>query len=407
MRVVVTHTEFRLYWLARLRDLERFLQERGAELIVVEVAGRGSPHEFAGPSSAGGTSNWVCLFQDVRTEELSAANMSMALWKTLERLEPDVVLATGLAFPPGATGVRWCRERRRPIVIMDNARMEDVPRSPIVNYVKAQLYRNVDAVLLPAASHVASFSGWGIDRKKMFFGLNVLDNEWFASQAQSACGRADALRQQYNLPERFFLGIGRQIAKKNWTTLIDAYGRYRHECHGRPWHLVLVGQGPERPALAASAEKNGVADIRFVPFVEPQELCVYYSLAGALVLPSFHGETWGLVVNEAMACGLPVIVSDQCGCCETLVCEGENGWPFGPTDTAQLANIMTKLACQSETQLQAMGDRSRDIIADWPLGRFAEGVWQAIEFCRGTSRGYDSLLSRALLSFWKGRYQPN
>src|SRR5690606_18401005 len=98
-----------------------------------------------------------------------------------------------------------------------------------------------------------------------------------------------------------------------------------------------------------------------------------YADAGAFVHASTT-EQWGLVVNEAMACGLPVLVSNRCGCAPDLVKEGVNGWTFDPTDPATLAELMTTLASLPETERDALGAAGKRIIANWGPERFATGL---------------------------------
>jgi glycosyltransferase involved in cell wall biosynthesis len=306
MRVVLTHTDLRLYWEARILRLNARLREREDELHVLELGDRGSPYDAIGDCRpVGGSLAWNRLLRgDLRL--LSPAVMSKALQKALDRLDPDVVISGPIAFPSGAAAVRWCRDHRRPVIVMDDARLADVRRSSITNYVKRRIYRNVDAVLIAAPSHASSYRSWGMPADRICFGVDVIDNDWFfkRAEAERACA---AGKSRLGLPGRFFLGVGRQIAQKNWATLLLAYQRYKALVSGEPWSLVLVGEGPERPAMERLVREQRIAGVRFLPFLNHEELCVCYAHAGAFVLPS-HGETWGLVVNEAMACGLPVLV---------------------------------------------------------------------------------------------------
>ena len=402
MRIVWLHTDLRLYWPARLAGLNAALRARGDELHVIEVATAGSPYDFEGHQSR---PDWSVLFQGRDIHTLAPRQVTGAVMLRLNEVKPDIVAAGGIAFSSGAAAVRWCRDNHRGVVIFDDARIQDVPRSSIVNMIKRRIYMNVDAMFVPAMSHLETCATWGFDRERVFFGVDVVDNAWFAAHVKDARANCDGLRASMKLPARFFLGVGRLIAKKNWSALIAAYARYLTLTKGDALGLVFVGDGPERERLESYAVSLGLSDVRFAGTVVGAALCDYYGLAECFVLPSY-GETWGLVVNEAMACGLPVLVSDRCGCAKTLVEEGVNGWTFSPADSDGLARLMLRVASQSQNELMAMGRESERIISDWSLDRFVSGAVAAIDACRDVRRGYRSLLDRAIINLWNGRYRP-
>jgi len=388
VKVVFVHTDFRLYWPGRLSALRRYLDERGMELQVVEIAGQGSPYAFAGRAAGGEW--WRCLFPDEKMENIEPGRARGAVCAALDQLNPEVVFAGAIAFPSGASALHWARRRNRRAVIFDDARLEDVPRSGLVNAVKRRLCGQADALLLPAESHAAGYESWSVPRERMFFGVDVVDNAFFAERADAARREAARWRRELDLPERFVLGVGRQVEKKNWLRLIEA---------SAGTELVLVGNGAERGRLEARASRN----VRFRDFVSPERLAVYYGLASALVLPSVYGESWGLVVNEAMASGLPVLVSRQCGCAATLVEPGGNGWIFDAGQTEEIAMALRQVA---GADLKRMGERSRQIIAGWGLARFCTGVWEAAQCVSACAPKRASFGDRLLLKAWKGRYRP-
>lgn len=405
MKLAAVHTDFRLYWVPRLECLRRELLRSGDDFIVVEIAGRGSPYSFAGQSNCA-SSWWKCLFPTQAMENIRIPAATRQLWHTLEAEQPDVILAGAIAFPSGATAVRWACARKKRVVIMDNARGRDVPRGALVNCVKRRIYSNVDAMLLPAPSHMPDYRFWGIPDEKMFFGLNVVDNAFCQTTAELVHADAAQWRTKLQVPLRFILGIGRQVAKKNWSTLLKAWRVFKNQRPGSSLELVLVGNGPEHQLLKKLSESLRLNDVTFFDFVQPQDVMPFYSLASALVLPSLHGETWGLVVNEAMACGLPVLVSRQCGCSETLVDPGRNGWVFDGENISELASVLATLDGHSKSGLAEMGNRSRETIAGWGLGRFCSGVLSAAEYALAHPPHRPGMIDRLMLSAWKGRYRP-
>ena len=187
---------------------------------------------------------------------------------------------------------------------------------------------------------------------------------------------AATLRPSLGLPARYFLCTCRFIAEKNLHRLLVAYAAYRAIAWQDPWHLVLVGDGPLQSDLARWRRALGLSDtVHVVGFQQYERLPAYYGLAEALVLPSVS-ETWGLVVNEAMAAGLPVLVSHRCGCARDLVWEGRNGFCFDPYDTGEIRDALLRLCCGTWDR-QAMGQYSRDLIGRWSVQSFADGLWSA------------------------------
>lgn len=155
---------------------------------------------------------------------------------------------------------------------------------------------------------------------------------------------------------------------------------------------------PPTPDLRPSASdlRPPVSGTVYFPgFRQIDELPRFYAHAGAFVHASTT-EQWGLVVNEAMACGLPVIVSNRVGCAQDLVQEGVNGFTFDPYDVEQLAGLMQKVS-SSDFPLSAFGDASRTIIADWGPERFAAGLKQAVECALQVGPKRASLLQRLIL----------
>jgi glycosyltransferase involved in cell wall biosynthesis len=151
-----------------------------------------------------------------------------------------------------------------------------------------------------------------------------------------------------------------------------------------------------RSELEKLRSELGLEDCVQMPgFKQYEELPSYYAHAGAFIHASTT-EQWGLVVNEAMASGLPVLVSNRCGCARDLVRDGENGWTFDPTNEEQLADLMLRISSDEERRKE-MGHKSREIIAEWGPDRFASGVKAAVEAALAAPRKTAGLLDRFIL----------
>ena len=178
--------------------------------------------------------------------------------------------------------------------------------------------------------------------------------------------------------------------------MIEAYAAYRSAAGASAWKLVLIGDGPLKPQVLELQRRFNLGDDLLLPgWKQYPDLPIYYGLAGAFVLASTI-EPWGLVVNEAMASGLPVLVSDRCGCAVDLVANGRNGFTFDPYDVPQLTRLMTHLA-EANTNRRDMGAASREIIVQWSPEVWAENLQLASETALALPRPQASAADQLLL----------
>jgi glycosyltransferase involved in cell wall biosynthesis len=206
-------------------------------------------------------------------------------------------------------------------------------------------------------------------------GYDVVDNEYFREHAAQARSQDRVQRQRLALPERYLLASSRFVPKKNVRNLLRGFAQYASESGADAWHLVLLGDGELRGAIERHAAELGVSRLLHLPgFIQYDELPIYYGLAEAFVHAAIV-EPWGLVVNEAMASGLPVLISRQCGCAEDLVSEGRNGFLFDAERPGELAAVLRSLSVKEQV-LKEMGKASGEIIQSWDLGRFADALWE-------------------------------
>jgi 1,2-diacylglycerol 3-alpha-glucosyltransferase len=194
------------------------------------------------------------------------------------------------------------------------------------------------------------------------------------------------------------------VAKKNLPGLLKAYSAYRNAATDTYWKLVLLGDGPLRNEIMNLRNDFAIShDVLLPGFIQYPELPSYYGLASAFVHAS-TSEPWGLVVNEAMASGLPVIVSNRCGCAVDLVLENRNGFTFDPAPLDDLMKLMQEISRLSPDRLREMGEASRGIIAGFTPKHFAEGAAEAMDAAlraqKARASRLDLLLLNALIYRW-------
>ena len=223
-------------------------------------------------------------------------------------------------------------------------------------------------------AHVAYLHQLGFPQDRIVNFYDVVDNALFRDGTASLrAGDEAETRAAHGLPaSRYFLYVGRLAEEKNVATLLDSWIAYRN--NGGNWPLVLVGGGPEAAALRAAAEASPfAADVYFPGLKSSRELLPFYAFAGCFVLPSTR-EPWGLVVNEAMASALPVLVSSRCGCAPDVVTPGVNGFVFEPLDKPVLTGLLHQMEGMSDEQHAAMGAASAEIIRGFSPEKFGSSV---------------------------------
>lgn len=337
------------------------------------------------------------LVHDGAMEDKPAAEMVAATRAALDATDPDVLCIPGWSHSEALTMLIWARERHRPVIVMSKSTAHDAARSPLREAIKRHVIGLCDAALVGGKAQSAYIRELGMPADRVFIGYDAVDNDFFARGAAAARADPAAARARLDLPERYFLASCRFIAKKNLGRLVEAFAAYRHEAGHDAWDLVLVGDGELRGDLENRVAELGVeASVHFMGFRQYDDLPAFYGLAGGFVHVSTV-EQWGLVVNEALAAGIPVIVSGAAGCAPDLVEEGVNGWTVDPLDVAGITARLKQLAAPA-TDRAAMGRAGTRIVADYGPERFGGGLAAAIDRATEAAPRRAGLLSRWLLA---------
>lgn len=308
-------------------------------------------------------------------EELPAKVICQKLEAYLDAQSPDVVAICGYERPEMRAALNWANRKRKIAVLMSESKEDDAPRAAWKEAIKKRIVRRFDAGLVGGAPHRAYLEKLGIPANRIFFGYDVVDNAAFAARAAKHRAEESPIERPY------FLTVNRFIARKNLARVIEAWALYQKNARENfpdqtPWDLVLCGAGEEESNLRETARATGLQGIHFTGFVQEEEVSRYMAHAGAFIHASLQ-EQWGLVVNEAMACGLPVLVSQTCGCVSELLESGRNGWGFDPQNASELSERMARLVHKlGDAERAEMGEASREIVARWGPERFGEGLWQ-------------------------------
>lgn len=387
MKIVITHLDFSAYFVDRLIAFQELCNIHGDELHIIEVLGESPLYPFLKVSKSK-LSNFEYLLPKATYDNVSINLMRKKLTKRLDEINPDVIFSGPIAFPPSAISLRWAKKHNKGIVLFDDCQMDTFIRGRFNTFIKKRLYSCVDAFFCPSPAYKASMKYWGFHDEQIFYGLNAVNNEFWFNTSDTYC---DDFKNCY------FITIGRQVPFKNLVLFLEAYKHYR--VNGGETPLLMVGNGPVHEELLELAK--GDKQISFLSYQEPKELKKLYRNAKALIVPSHKTETWGLVVNEAMCAGRCVAVSTEVGSCSTLVNE-RNGYTFNPNSSTEMENVLFAIDKLSEVDFMKKGAASQEIISQWGLERFSNGLYDALKYVN-THHVHLSILNRILTKFWRGR----
>ena len=239
-----------------------------------------------------------------------------------------------------------------------------------------RLFRRVSAFLTSGRYNAEFYRAFGVPEDKMFLMPHAVDNEFFISHRITGAEQLAAIRARFGIERDSVVTLfaGKFIPLKRTMDLLRAFEMIAHECAAT---LVYVGDGEMRAQLEAYVRDHGVPRVIFTGFRNQGELPELFSIGDMLVLPS-DTDMWGLVVNEAMCYGIPVIASDRVGAAGDAVIDGETGYVFACGDVEALASRLRMLATDHDLR-RRMGENARRWIDTWSFRENVAGLVAALK----------------------------
>lgn len=354
MRALLIYHHFGPYHAARWRHLQPVAAAAGIEMLGLQVFAAGGPYRWGAAGALPG----------VRELGLHSTGDEQLRWRDAPRLlraltaaAPDVVAINGWGTRDALLAHGWCRARAVARVLvsdsLDPGKNAGLVREPI----KRAALRGVGAALVGGAPHRRYVQHLGVPADRIREGCDVVDNAHFAA-AGSARGE----------PGRRLLTVARLSAEKNLLAAAEAFlefaaARPRNE----DWSWTLAGYGPLEAVLQGVAARSD-GRIRLSGAVDYAALPAAFAAADLYWQPSVR-DSWALAVNEAMAAGLPVLVSNRCGCSEDLVTP-DTGWSFDPGRPGALREALAA-AAREHWRWPTMGQNAARHVEAWGLDRFS------------------------------------
>jgi glycosyltransferase involved in cell wall biosynthesis len=306
-------------------------------------------------------------------EQIITMHIPVGLWSALRKFRPDVVISHELG-PRSMVAAAYCRSHGVPLVIWSyQSRISVTQGHRLRRLIRRRLLRSAYPVV-----------GMGTQARQVLEALgvaagDVIDAPNAADMATLSCRRDDpgapvrvaSLQKRIAEGRKLALVVGRLVPLKGTDSIMEAWLKLEPRLRDE-WRLVFVGDGPLK-GLVQRAEGCGVILAGHVP---ADEMADWYQAADLHVFPSL-GDVWGLVVNEAMACGTPTLCSIHAGCSDDLIEHGRNGFVFDPTAPDAAGALGDALSCP---ELSTLGTRARDTVARrFSIEGLADSFRKAVE----------------------------
>jgi glycosyltransferase involved in cell wall biosynthesis len=310
-------------------------------------------------------------------------HVPLGLFGALHRFGPDAVVSVELGARTLLAAL-YCGLARVPLVIWSYPTRVTAAATP-------RWRRALAGILLGRARAVIGMgrqardvlSAWGVPGERLFDAPNAHDHEACLKALASAepAAREHSLRAALQCRARIALVVGRLVPSKGIVELLDAWDRLSPDLRS-DWTLLFLGSGPLEDVVKRRRGAQPPGEIAHIPAVQPREVLEFYRTADLLLFPSL-ADPWGLVVNEAMACGLPVLCSRLAGCADDLLRPDENGWLCDPADPDDLLDALrAALICDHRHQL---GAAARQTAERFRPEVMAEGIRRALRHALSSS----------------------
>jgi len=302
----------------------------------------------------------------------SSLLINRGLWSALNQVSPQVIICGGYNYVASWEALLWARRHGVAFVLWSESNGQDARRGrPWVEFLKTYFLRHCDRFVVPGRASFEYLRSLGSPEASILTAPDAVDNSLFATQAENTRVHATEFREKLGLPSRFILFVGRLVPEKGIFDLLEAYAKLERGLRSEVG-LVFAGDGISKEELVQQAKRISPGAICFPGFAQREDLAGLYALAETLVLPT-HSDPWGLVVNEAMACGLPIVVSSVAGCSADLVEDGWNGYVVPPRDSEKLSVAIDSLLRQPELK-QTMSAHSLERIRKYSPEACADGL---------------------------------
>jgi len=296
----------------------------------------------------------------------------------LLKRKPEFIILHGWSYFTHILVLIVAKLLRIKVVLRSESPVSAEKNKSKLNYlIKKRILGFCDRFLYIGKENKSFYKYMGINESKLFYTPYCVDNDRFLNTRVNFSGETDSIRLQFNIPlsNKLLLFCGKLIDKKRPLDIVKALEQLKRD----DISLIYVGTGDLKYEIEEFIGIHKMSNIYFAGFVNQTELYKYYMSSDIFILPSTFGETWGLVVNEAMLHSLPLIVSDHVGSVADLVKQGVNGYSYACGNIDELKERIELLCCLNKKELKSLGAKSFDIIQNYSFKEVLRGVKVCLE----------------------------
>ena len=386
-KVLIIHNILWSHYKAKVfSELYKLLSQNDYDFLVIQIALNEKRRKGLGDIDLAIHQYPYKLLFESNMEDVSKISGIYKIIKEIYSYKPDIVVIPGYS-----NLLYWIALflgkfilRIKVIATVDSTEYDN-PRRTYKEIIKKTFLRFCDYVFCYGTKSKEYVVKLGMSPERVIIRYQATNNQAIESVYNTYKGKRDYLISKNGFKKYNFIYVGRLNKKKNIESLIKAFKLLKDNLeNSKDWGLILVGEGDRKEYLANLITELSVPEVFFIGGKSWKEVPIYYALSDVFILPSIS-EPWGLVVNEAMVCGLPVIVSDRAGSAYDLVKEGRNGFTFNPFNEKELFRKMAYFV-KNPDKIKMMGEYSKRIIEKYTPENAAYQMFKGIYKSLGENR---------------------
>lgn len=377
MKILIVHNQLWAHYKAVVfNELHRISADWQAEILVVHLAEVEKSRTSLGKLNRDFHQYPYQVLHEGTLEDFGFLAKSWRLFSVFWQYRPDVLNLTGY-YDPATWLLILCSKLLGIKVVMSNeSTASDQRRNVWKERLKHIIVKSCDAFFCFGSRASAYMQALGANPKDILVkNAAVVDNDSIRNKYLAALPNRAKELTALSAPTKNFIFVGRLVEVKNLFKCLEAFGlAVKPLSTEQRWGFLLIGEGELREVLEVYTQDKHIPNVHFLGGKSSEQIPAALTLGDVLVLSS-TSETWGLVVNEAMACGLPVLVSERCGCATDLVVNSENGFVFDPENVDELATLMTQFMANTY-DLTTFGHRSTQLVQRFSPSAAAKEMMQ-------------------------------